>query len=49
MQAAYKDAFSALNTFCEDVENSKLTSFIASKMAKAFSTGNKIMICGNGG
>lgn len=49
MQNAYNDASNVLQDFVSNKQNSHLTAILSHKMAQAFNSGNKIMICGNGG
>lgn len=46
---SYTNALTTLQTFLAHPDNIELTVTIAEKMAQLFQTGNKIIICGNGG
>lgn len=46
---SYKTELELLKSFIEQEEKEKMTEKVASELAKAFSNGNKVLICGNGG
>ncbi|WP_163468261.1 D-sedoheptulose 7-phosphate isomerase [Fusobacterium sp. IOR10] len=46
---SYKDELELLINFIKEEENNKTTEKIAIELAKIFTCGNKVMICGNGG
>lgn len=46
---SYVETARLLNNFIENEKNNKVTETIAVDMAKAFETGNKVLIAGNGG
>jgi D-sedoheptulose 7-phosphate isomerase len=49
IESAFNDANSVLKEFCSQKNNFIYLAEIAEKIAAAFSAGNKVMICGNGG
>ena len=46
---SYKTELELLKSFIEQEEKEKMTEKVASELAKPFSNGNKVLICGNGG
>ena len=46
---SYKTELELLKSFIEQEEKEKMTEKVASELAEAFSNGNKVLICGNGG
>lgn len=46
---SYKDELELLINFITEEENNKITEKIATELANIFISGNKVMICGNGG
>ena len=46
---SYKTELELLKSFIEQEEKEKMTEKVASELAKAFSNGNKVIMCGNGG
>ncbi len=46
---SYADSLNLLKSFIEDEKNIALTAEVAEQLAAAFKSGNKAMICGNGG
>ena len=46
---SYKTELELLKSFIEQEEEEKMTEKVASELAKTFSNGNKVLICGNGG
>lgn len=46
---SYKTELELLKSFIEQEEKEKMTEKVASELAKTFSNGNKVLICGNGG
>lgn len=46
---SYKITFSLLENFIKEEENKKETEKVAKDLASVFQSGNKVLICGNGG
>lgn len=46
---SYKTELELLKSFIEQEEKEKMTEKVARELSKAFSNGNKVLICGNGG
>jgi D-sedoheptulose 7-phosphate isomerase len=49
IEHSYKKALHLLQIFCQDEINISQTSSLAKSFATAFQSGNKLLICGNGG
>ncbi|MFR9019451.1 MAG: D-sedoheptulose 7-phosphate isomerase [Fusobacterium sp.] len=46
---SYKTEYELLKNFIEQEEKDRITEKIAEELAEAFTNGNKVLICGNGG
>lgn len=49
LKQSFVNNFDTLKVFIEDEKNFEIMTEISEKMAEAFKSGNKVMICGNGG